>query len=181
MGGIHCAERDAEKLRRRRKETTMFDKKYVRVESIALGRAYKLRDEAERPHLYLASSRLSREGGFAALMAEHREYVYGRAGDFPRCDTATLEELGLADELEAMPTNTPSDVAMPLIFFQRAYEFSFNDPKTHELALLVAIRYGKKTQESDWALLGESATGVGEKGFMSCETQLIYRQYDSAG
>lgn len=151
-----------------------FHKKFVLVESLALERAMQLKrkcDFAQEP--YLAQSVLSQETGWAPTMA-----TVNRPDD-----GCSMAELGLDGEVEAIreipwsePNAYPENQDYHIL---RLYRFSFNNPKTHKLAIDVVIWIGKKTKGSDWDVRCESVWMYDDKGHQAHDP-LVSNRYDKA-
>lgn len=145
----------------------MFDKKFVRVEALALVRALALQKEAGFEGLYLCNSSLSSEGGSAAAEANCGGTFQDVESEEKTIEVSVLPpgHLGLKHEIEAFKRHDPYDILNQDQYLVRQYQFYFNDPdKAHTFSLYVVVNYRKKTKKDDWEVMCESAWAINEKG-----------------
>lgn len=157
----------------------MFDKTYVRVESLAIDRALQLRNGAGFSDLYMAKSGLWTEEGYALAESFHGRELFDAEGNLVKVEELKPEDLGLGGEIEEF--TKPAFDTFDGPFLERTYHFYFNDPKTHKQALWVTVVYAKDAQKSDWSLRVESVYTIDLKGNIAHASQAsIYRDYREA-
>lgn len=151
-----------------------FVKNYVRVEALALQRALELQKETDRGSLYLASSELQNESGWAVDLASYGEDVCDLEGKVVGHRELSPAQLGLAGEVEGLTlTDEPSRGET---YLERLYLFAFNDPKEHKRSLFVFVKIVKQTRDSDWEIILESAWKAND-GLYTNQDNLIYRDF----
>lgn len=153
----------------------MFDRKYVRVESLALQRAFELLKEAGMSSCYIAESWLANEEGFAHSVANMGTEVRGPAGKVAYV-ALPPGALGLEGEVEGF-TEAAEITDHGEIYLRRHYMLNFNYPKTNKHALHVYVILVKETEESDWKVEVEGAQKVTEHGSYGPSTEVIRREY----
>ncbi|MBI4991901.1 MAG: hypothetical protein HZB99_01670 [Candidatus Harrisonbacteria bacterium] len=151
-----------------------FVKNFVRVEALALQRALELQKETDRGSLYLASSELQNEFGWAVDLASRGEDVCDLEGKVVGHRELSPAQLGLAgeiDEFTAVDFSGRGDA-----YLERLYLFAFNDPKIHKRSLFVFVKIVRQTRDSDWEIVVESAWKAND-GVYSNQDNLIYRDF----
>lgn len=145
---------------------SMYLKKYVRVESLALTRAIELQKEAGFGDLYLSSSVMLAERGWAQDMHSNRGYEKG----------LSLSELGLEGEVDEINVTDGYGYGNSPIFLERHYLFLFNNG-TNTPALQISVVIAKVGQKRDWDILVESICRGRNGSFFPSEDGVLHRDY----
>ena len=141
----------------------MFEKKFVRVESLALMRAYEMVKEVGIQDAYYSFSELLSEAGLAHDVAEH---------------ILALDQLGIGKD-EVGDLAVCEEMSKRDVFLERHYQVVFND-KSHKVTAVVSVVMQKESRGRDWRIVVETLFKTkGRNRAYGLSDTVIYRDWRS--